>query len=174
MYLVQPCSESGLECIVIFWERAAWIFTHLTQTKGIGLWHAWKFDKGLVIILLNAVLMFNLFSDCIAVQWMESARKAHTSGSSLCQNDSSCACVCVSGLVLSQVSPPNGRGERRVFFFQKHLSAAVFSCCSYLHWLVTWKQEHKRLGNNFITWCFIATAIQLYKWTVLYGRKGFL
>lgn len=68
MYLVQPCTESFFGCIIIWCESTAWIFTLLTQRKGISLWHAWKFDKGSVIVLLNAVLMFNLFSHYIAVK----------------------------------------------------------------------------------------------------------
>lgn len=36
-------------------------------------------------------------------------------------------------------------------------------------------QEYKGSGNDFIIWCFTATGIQLYKWTVLFcmAEEGF-
>lgn len=77
-------------------------------------------------------------------------------------------CVHMCLICVSQMSPPKGRGDMRGFFFQKNFSV------THTEWQLV-SRNIKKLANNFITWCFIATAIHLYKLTALFcmAEKGF-
>lgn len=84
-------------------------------------------------------------------------------------------CAHVSDLSVLDVLSKRERGEEGIFLSEE-LCSIKCSAVAVIHteWLLG-SRNIKKLGNNFITWCFIATAIHLYKLTVLFcmAEKGF-
>lgn len=84
-------------------------------------------------------------------------------------------CAHVSDLPVPDVPSKREMGEERIFLAEELVSVKC-SAVAVIHteWLLG-SRNTKKLGNNFITWCFIATAMHLYKLTALYcmAEKGF-